>query len=292
MQISAKRTKKSQENSAFRDTKQLVLRILLYVILALLSVLFLFPILWIMISAFKPAGELFAWPPTLLPQNPTITNFSDAMARGDFLQYFGNTTFSTLVATAFTVVINVMSGYVFAKYRFRFQTALFAMVLATLMVPLEVIMIPIFQVIVATNLFNSLWGIIIPAVASPTSVFLVRQYYQTIPDEFMEAARIDGASEFRIFLQVMLPIAKPIIAVLCIISFMWRWNDFLWPMLVIQSRHLYTIQLALANYSGEFNVDWNSLLAMSSISMVPVIVVFVALQKHIIGGMISGGVKG
>ena len=270
----------------------LILRVVLYAALVLLAVLFLFPIAWVMISAFKPAGELFTWPPTLLPQNPTLENFEGALARGNFGWYFRNTVFSTVTATALTVVINVMSGYVFAKYKFPLQGLLFAMVLATLMVPLEVIMIPIFRVIVATNLFNSLWGIIIPAVASPTSVFLVRQYYMSIPNEFMEAARIDGASEFGIFLRVMLPIAKPVIAVLCIISFMWRWNDFLWPMLVIQSRNLFTIQLALATYSGEFNVDWNSLLAMSSISMIPVIIVFVALQKYIIGGVISGGVKG
>ncbi|MCL2375978.1 MAG: carbohydrate ABC transporter permease [Defluviitaleaceae bacterium] len=274
------------------DVKAIILRTILYISLSVLAIGFLFPIFWVMVSSFKPAGELFTWPPTFWPQNPTLDNYTGALARGNFGWYFRNTTFSTVVATALTVIINVMSGYVFAKYKFRFQNILFAMVLATLMVPLEVIMIPIFRVIVATGLFNSLWGIIIPAVASPTSVFLVRQYYKSIPDEFMEAARIDGASEFGIFLRVMLPIAKPVIAVLCIISFMWRWNDFLWPMLVIQSRNLFTIQLALASYSGEFNVDWNSLLAMSSISMIPVIVVFIILQKHIIGGVISGGVKG
>ena len=274
------------------DLKSLISKIILYVVLIVLAIGFLFPIFWVMVSSFKPAGELFTWPPALWPQNPTLDNYTGALARGNFVSYFRNTTFATIVATLLTVIINVMSGYVFAKYKFRFQGILFAMVLATLMVPLEVIMIPIFRVIVATNLFNSLWGLIIPAAASPTAVFLVRQYYKSIPDEFMEAARIDGASEFGIFLRVMLPIAKPIIAVLCIISFMWRWNDFLWPMLVIQSRNLYTIQLALASYSGEFNVDWNSLLAMSSISMIPVIIVFIILQKHIIGGIITGGVKG
>ena len=282
----------SQSRQSKINVKSLVLRIILYVCLTVLAFVFLFPIVWVMISSFKPAGELFTWPPTLWPNNPTLDNYVGAFARGNFGWYFRNTTFVTVVATLLTIIINVMSGYVFAKYKFRFQGILFAMVLATLMVPLEVIMIPIFRVIVATNLFNSLWGLIIPAVASPTSVFLVRQYYKSIPDEFMEAARIDGASEFGIFLRVMVPMAKPIIAVLGIISFMWRWNDFLWPMLVIQSRHLFTIQLALANYSGEFNVDWNSLLAMSSISMIPVIVVFVILQKHIIGGIITGGVKG
>lgn len=267
-------------------------KVLLYFLLVLLAFVFIFPIFWVISSSFKPAGELFAWPPTLFGDNPTLDNYIYALERGDFVRYFYNTTFATIVATVLTVVVNLMSGYVFAKYRFPFQKVLFAMVLATLMVPLEVIMIPIFRVIVSVNLFNNIWGIIIPAVASPTAVFLVRQYYISIPSDFMEAARIDGASELGIFLRIMLPIAKPVIAVLCIISFMWRWNDFLWPMLVIQSRHLFTIQLALANYSGEFNVDWNSLLAMSSLSMFPVIIIFIMLQKHIIGGITAGGVKG
>jgi ABC-type sugar transport system, permease component len=196
------------------------------------------------------------------------------------------------VATLLTVAVNVMSGYAFAKYQFKGQKILFGIVLATLMVPLEVIMIPIFKVIVATNLYNSLWGLIIPAVASPTAVFLVRQYYVGIPGAYMEAARIDGATETNIFLRIMLPLAKPVISVLCIFSFMWRWNDYLWPKLVINSKAKYTIQLALANFSGEFSVDWNSLLAMSVISMIPVIIVFISLQKYIIGGMTSGGVKG
>ena len=272
--------------------KQMAGLFALYFVVVLLSVLFLFPIFWVIASSFKPAGELFAWPPTLLGNNPTFDNYTGALAKGNFLVYFGNTFFTTIVATVLTLAINVMSGYVFAKYEFRFRGILFAVVLSTLMVPLEVIMIPIFRVIVATGLFDSLWGLIIPAVASPTACFLVRQYYVAIPSDFMEASRIDGASEFGIFLKIMLPMAKPVIAVLCIISFMWRWNDFLWPKLVIQSRSLFTIQLALANYSGEFNVDWNSLLAMSSISMIPVIVIFIILQKHIIGGITAGGVKG
>ena len=153
-------------------------------------------------------------------------------------------------------------------------------------------MIPIFNVIVGTGLYDSRWGLIIPAIASPTAVFLIRQYYMSISSAYMEAARIDGASEWGIFMRIMLPMAKPVISVLCIFSFMWRWNDYLWPKLVITSKELYTIQLALANYSGEYSVDWNSLLAMSVVSMIPVLIVFVALQRHIIGGVTAGGVKG
>jgi alpha-1,4-digalacturonate transport system permease protein len=265
--------------------------VLLALLLFLLTFLFVMPIVWIIFSSFKDSGELFAWPPSLFGKHPSLNNYVKAMNEGDFGVYFFNTVFTSVVATILTVIVNVMSGYAFAKYRFKGQKILFAIVLATLMVPLEVIMIPVFKVIVATNLYNSLWGLIIPAVASPTAVFLVRQYYVGIPSAYMEAARIDGASEFYIFIKIMLPMAKPIISVLCIFSFMWRWNDYLWPKLVINSKSKYTLQLALANFSGEYSVDWDSLLAMSVISMIPVIIVFVCLQKYIIGGMTAGGVK-
>lgn len=263
-----------------------------WVLLILLVGIFLIPVIWVICSSFKSPGELFAWPPSLLGDNPSLDNYRIALAEGDFGRYFFNTAFVSIVATFLTVCVNVMSGYAFAKYHFKGEKVLFMLVLATLMVPLEVIMIPIFKVIVNVKLYNNLWGLIIPAVASPTACFLVRQYYVGIPSAYMEAARIDGASELDIFLRIMLPLAKPVISVLCIFSFMWRWNDYLWPKLVINSKEYYTIQLALANYSGEYSVDWNSLLAMSAISMIPVIIVFVTLQKHIIGGMTAGGVKG
>lgn len=272
--------------------KMTTARVLLYVVLAIICIIVLVPILWIIASSFKSSGELFTWPPSLLGKNPSLSNYIKAIGESDFATYFLNTVFVSLVATLLTIVVNVMSGYAFAKYKFKGQKILFGIVLATLMVPLEVIMIPIFKVIVATNLYNSLWGLIIPAVASPTAVFLVKQYYEGIPGEYMEAARIDGASELGIFLRIMLPLGKPVISVLCIFSFMWRWNDYLWPKLVINDQSKYTIQLALANFSGEYSVDWSSLLAMSAISMIPVLIVFVALQKYIIGGVTAGGVKG
>ena len=272
-------------------SRKYILNGVTWTILLILSFLFLMPILWVIGSSFKSTGELFSWPPSFIGKNPSFTNYQKALKEGHFGIYFLNTVFTSVAATFLTIVVNVMSGYAFAKYRFKGDKILFGIVLATLMIPLEVIMIPIFKVIVATGLYNSLWGLIIPAVASPTAVFLVRQYYVGIPDAYMEAARIDGASETSILMRIMLPLAKPVISVLCIFSFMWRWNDYLWPKLVINSKERYTIQLALANYSGEYSVDWNSLLAMSVISMIPVIIVFVTLQSHIIGGMTAGGVK-
>ncbi|WP_418762000.1 carbohydrate ABC transporter permease [Enterocloster sp.] len=274
------------------QSRSSILKFLIYTLLVFLSAVFLMPIVWVIFSSFKPAGELFTWPPTLLGRNPSLDNYTHAFAAGDFGRWFLNTVVVSVLATVLTVIVNIMAGYVFAKYEFKGKKLLFGMVMVTLMIPLEVIMIPIFKVIVSTHMYNNLWGLIIPAVASPTAVFLVKQYYEPIPDALMEAARIDGASEMQILMRIMLPLAKPIISVLCIFSFMWRWNDYLWPKLVINSKTKYTLQLALANFSGEYSVDWSSLLAMSVISMIPVLVVFLTLQKYIIGGMTAGGVKG
>lgn len=272
--------------------KQAWINVLIYGVMSLLAAIFLIPVIWVVCSSFKAPGELFNWPPSLFGRQPSLNNYILAMEKGDFGRYFVNTIFVSVMATVFTICLNVMAGYVFAKYKFVGSSFLFAMVLATLMVPLEVIMIPVFKVIVNTHLYNRLWGLIIPAMSSPTAVFLARQYYIGIPDDYMEAARIDGASEFGIFTRIMLPLAKPVVSVLFIFSFMWRWNDYLWPKLVINSKTKYTIQLALANYSGEYSVDWNSLLAMSVISMIPVLIVFIVLQDQIMGGLTAGGVKG
>lgn len=275
-----------------KKKKQTGKKAAVYGVMSLLAAIFLIPVIWVVCSSFKAPGELFNWPPSLFGRQPSLNNYILAMEKGDFSRYFVNTIFVSVMATVFTIALNVMAGYVFAKYKFFGDSFLFAMVLATLMVPLEVIMIPVFKVIVNTHLYNRLWGLIIPAMSSPTAVFLARQYYIGIPDDYMEAARIDGASEFGIFTRIMLPLAKPVVSVLFIFSFMWRWNDYLWPKLVINSKTKYTIQLALANYSGEYSVDWNSLLAMSVISMLPVLIVFIVLQDQIMGGLTAGGVKG
>ena len=159
------------------------------------------------------------------------------------------------------------------------------------MIPLEVIMIPIFTVISQLKLYNNYLGIIIPPAATPTGLFLVRQYLLTVPNELLESARIDGAGEWKIFWRLIVPIAKPILATLAIFSFTWRWNDFLWPLLVIGKPEMYTIQLALSNFIGEFNVDWNGLLAMSVVTMLPVLVMFLIFQKQFVKGMATSGMK-
>lgn len=266
--------------------------LLTYLLLIVFTAIYLVPIIWMTLSSFKPDSELFRYPPSLFPSRFSLENYLDAWSRGDFGLYFKNTTIVAVSATILTVVINTMAGYAFAKYKFRGSTGLFMMFLATLMLPLEVLMIPIFQVVRTFGLYNNFLGLIIPSAATPAGVFLVRQYFLTIPNELMESARIDGASETKIFLRLMIPLARPVMSVLAIFAFLWRWNDYMWPLVVIRDTQKYTVQLALANFSGQYAVDWGSLLAMSVLTMIPVLIIFLIFQKQFMKGMVAGAVKG
>ncbi|WP_163267173.1 carbohydrate ABC transporter permease [Chelativorans alearense] len=218
-------------------------------------------------------------------------NYSTPFKRYNFLRYFYNSVFVTVVATIITLIFNSMAAFALSKYEFKGRTAVLAIILATLMVPLSVIIIPLFSVINGLNLFNSLWGVILPTVATPTGVFLLRQYMLTIPDELLEAARMDHASEWKIYWRIVLPLAMPAVAVLAIFSVMWRWNDFLWPLIVLSDQELYTLQVGLNSFQGELNVQWHYVLAMTVVSMLPVVVIFAFLQRFITSGIASTGIK-
>ena len=258
----------------------------------LLALLALFPVLWVALSSFKPQSELFRFPLTFIPKEWTLENYIEAFSQGNFIRYFFNTVFVAVVATTITVLINVMAGYALAKYIFPGRDIIFFVMIATLMIPLQVIMIPIFLQLKQLGMLNSLWGIIIPPAATPTGIFLARQYMSSIPNSLIEAARIDGGSEFFIFRKIILPTSKPIIATITIFSFMWRWNDYLWPLIVITDNKLQTMQQALANFVGQLQINWSSLLAMTTISMIPVIIVFIFFQRFFLAGMTAGAVKG
>ncbi|CAG7653943.1 carbohydrate ABC transporter permease [Paenibacillus allorhizosphaerae] len=266
-------------------------KVTLYIVLIVLAALWLFPVLWIVISSFKTNNDLYSFPPRFWPEPITFEHFTDAFAKGNFGRYFMNSAIVTISSTILLLVINSMAGFALAKYRFKGDTLLLVGFISTLMIPLEVIMIPIFKVLSTLGMYNTLWALIIPPAATPTGVFLIRQYLLTVPDELLEAARMDGASEWRIYSQLILPMCKPILAVLAIFSFMWRWDDFLWPLIGISDPSLYTIQLALSNFIGEYNVDWGSLLAMSVITMIPVLVVFLIFQRQFVSGMVTSGMK-
>ena len=219
------------------------------------------------------------------------SNYTDLFGKFDFGVYLWNSVFITVVATLITLLINSMAAFALSKYNFTGQKTVFVAIIATLMIPPTIILVPAFLVISELNLLNNLWGVILPAVATPTGVFLLRQYMLTIPDELIEAARMDNASEWRIYWKIILPLSAPALAVLAIFSFMWRWNDFLWPLIVLSKSEKFTLQLALNSFQGELNTQWHYLLAMTVITLIPISLVFAFLQKYIATGIASAGVK-
>jgi alpha-1,4-digalacturonate transport system permease protein len=220
-----------------------------------------------------------------------VSNYTEPFTHFDFVRYLWNSVFVTVTATLITLVVNSMAAFALSKYEFRGRTFAMLLILATLMVPLSVIMVPLYSIISALGLFNNLWGVILPTVATPTGVFILRQYMLTIPDELIDAARMDKASEWQIYWRIVLPLTAPALAVLAIFSVVWRWNDFLWPLIVLSRKELYTLQVGLSVYSGELNVQWHFILAMTVVTMIPVVLVFLFLQRFITTGIAGTGLK-
>jgi len=271
--------------------KSKVNKLLGYFILLFFTLLFAMPCIWIILSSFKSGSELFSWPPSLWPRNFTLENYRMVFKEVNFLRYFSNSFIVATLATVITLLINSMAGYALAKFKFKGSKILFFSLIFTIMIPLQVIMVPVFIVLRHLNLYNTLWGIIIPPTATPTGVFLIRQYMVTIPNELIESARIDGAGEWRIFWTIITPLAKPVLTALMIFSFIWRWNDFIWPFIVISSEKKYTIQIALANFVGQYTVDWNAILSMTTLAIIPVFIVFLIFQRYFVKGIAMSGMK-
>jgi alpha-1,4-digalacturonate transport system permease protein len=219
------------------------------------------------------------------------SNYLDPFLRFDFLNYTKNSVFVTAIATLITLLTNSMAAFALSKYEFRGRGFVVVLIIATLMIPLSVILVPLYSIVSGVGLINSLWGVILPTVATPTGVFLLRQYMLTIPDELLEAARMDHASEWQIYWRIVLPLTAPALAVLAIFSVVWRWNDFLWPLIVLSRKELYTLQVGLNSYAGELNVQWHYILAMTVATMIPVVLVFVFLQRFITTGIAGSGLK-
>ncbi len=222
---------------------------------------------------------------------PAWSNYTEVINKFDFLHYFKNSAFITVVATLITLLFNAMAAFALSKYKFRGRATVFLIILGTLMIPPTIVLVPNYLIASALGLTNSLWGVIWPGVATPTGVFLLRQYMLSLPDELLDAARMDNASEWRLFWRIVLPLSAPALAVLAIFSVMWRWNDFLWPMVVLNRSEQFTLQLALNSFQGELTTSWNLLLAMTMLTLLPVTLIFLVLQKHITQGIASSGVK-
>jgi alpha-1,4-digalacturonate transport system permease protein len=218
-------------------------------------------------------------------------NYIDPLAQFNFVTYLKNSVVITVIATLITLLINSMAAYGLAIYEFKGRNAIMLMVIGTLMIPITVILVPVYLVVSSMGLVNSLWAVILPGAATPTGVFLLRQYMLTIPRDLIEAARMDRASEWAIYWKVVMPLAAPALAVLAIFSVMWRWNDFLWPLIVLNRSEVYTLQVGLNAFQGELNVQWHYILAMTVVTLIPVALVFAFLQRFITTGIASSGMK-
>jgi alpha-1,4-digalacturonate transport system permease protein len=218
-------------------------------------------------------------------------NYSEPLQRFNFLRYLQNSLVVTVVATLVTLLINSMAAYGLAIYEFPGRNAIMLFVIFTLMIPITVILVPTYLVVTQLGMLNSLWGVILPGAATPTGVFLLRQYMLTLPRDIIEAARMDKASEWSIYWKIVLPLSLPAIAVLAIFSVMWRWNDFLWPLVILNRSEVYTLQVGLNAFQGELDVQWHYVLAMTVVTLIPVVIVFAFLQRFITAGIANTGMK-
>jgi multiple sugar transport system permease protein len=267
-------------------------RFLLHLGLTAGAVATLAPLVWMVAASFMPAGQATTYPPRLIPRPFTLENYALLFTRLDIARNLLNSVLIAVAATALSSIINAMAGYAFAKFRFRGRDPLFRTLLAGLVIPAQVGMLPLFVMMKQLHLVNSYWAVIIPSMSSIFGIFLVRQYALSIPDELLDAARIDGASELMIFGRIILPLLRPILVTFAVFMFMSVWNDFMWPLIVLSDDAKYTLPVALANLSGEHVQDTELMMAGAVVTLAPVLAAFLLLQRYYIEGITMGSVKG
>ena len=262
-----------------------------WIVAAFGALVMIFPVYWMFATALKSKGEVFSRQIHLWPTQWEWSNFSGAWNSMPFTHWFINSFAIALIAVVITVFINLLAGYTFAKYKFWGRDIIFFAMLSTLMIPIQAIIVPEFLIISKLGWVDSYWGVVFPRAAEAFGIFMVRQFMMSIPDDLIEAARLDGASEFTMFRKIILPLSKPAIAVLVIFTFMWRWNDFEWPIVALQSQHAYTVPLGLNLMQGPYGTNWPYLMAMALVSIVPILIIFVLFQRYFVQGIASTGLK-
>jgi multiple sugar transport system permease protein len=268
-------------------------QLLLYAILIVGLVLMVAPFAWMLLGSFKPRGEFLQSVPTWLPAAPTLDNYQRLVDRLDFPRFFFNSIVIAVAVTAGNLIFSPMLGYALAKLRFSGRGMLLLLVLATLMLPTSATLIPLFVLMSSLGLVNSYPGLILPALAGAFGVFLTRQFFQGLPDELLEAARIDGAGEFRIFWTIAMPLATPVLATLGILTFLGSWNGFIYPLVMAQEPEMYTLPVALATFAtGQFQADHGMLMAGSVILVIPILLIFIVVQRWVTEGIAKTGLKG
>lgn len=279
-----------------KTRRRLGLRALFYVGLSLLAIPFVFPTWWMITSSFKPIGEIFAFPPTLWPQHPTIQPYIDAFTEQPFLLQYWNSMYIAVVVTAATMLFSAMAGYAFARIRFPGVNALFLVVLVGLLVPSEVTIVPLFQLFNQLGLVNTHWPLLLVTTFGAPSVlatFIMRQYFVTLPVELEEAARLDGLGRAAIWWRIAMPLAKASLGAVAIFTFLHTWNLYLEPTVYLQSPELFTLPQALTRYTDAYGGQmWNVQLAAATMTAVPVLVVFVLAQRQFVEGLAQTGLKG
>jgi multiple sugar transport system permease protein len=252
----------------------------------------LFPLLWMLSVSFMAPGEASALPPPLLPKHPSWANYRELFVHAGMGRYLLNSLLVAGAITALSLVFNLLAGYAFAKLRFAGRERLFQALLGALVIPAQVAMLPLFLLLKYMGLVNSYAGVVVPAMATVFGIFLVRQYTRGIPDELLEAARIDGAGEWRIFAQIVLPLLKPIVVTLAIFTFLAAWNDFMWPLIVLTGQEHYTLPIGLASLAREHAQDSELMMAGAVVTVLPVLLLFLAMQRYYLQGLLLGSVKG
>ncbi|MFN8081751.1 MAG: carbohydrate ABC transporter permease [Kineosporiaceae bacterium] len=264
----------------------------LYLILTIGFIAVIAPFVWMVLGSFKGEGELRQVPPTWWPQSPTLDNYRDLFDKQNFPRYFLNSTVVAVVVTAGNLVFCSMLGYALAKLNFGGKRVVFGLVMGTLMVPGMVTFVPLFVLVANLGMVDSYPGLILPFLVTPFGVFLMRQFIVTLPDDLLDAGRVDGASELRIFRQIILPLCGPALATLGILTFLGSWNSFLWPLVVAQTQTHYTLPVALALFStGQNQVNYGLLLAGATVVVAPILVVFLIFQRRFIEGIATTGIK-
>lgn len=264
-----------------------------YSVLSAIAVLMLIPLVWLTSTAFKsPTEDIFQFPPQLVPAQPTIDNFVTVWQTSPFGRYLFNSTLVSVLTVGLNLLFCSLAAYPLARLNFQGREIIFSAIVTTILIPFQIVMIPLYVLAVQLRLTNTYLGVIFPAIASAFGIFLLRQAFQGVPKELEEAARIDGCTELGIWWHVMIPAIRPALVTLAIFVFIGSWSDFLWPLLVLDRPELFTLPLGVANLAGTFTLDWRLIAAGSVISIVPILLVFLVMQRYIVPTEAGSGVKG
>lgn len=263
-----------------------------YIVGTLIAVLATIPFLWMITTSLKARGALMSIPIEWIPKEPTLAAYVKVFSKFPFFRTIGNSLFISVTYTVITLISASMAAFAFAKLEFPRADMLLKIFLATMMIPTQVTMIPLFVVMNKMQFINTYSSVILPSIFRPFAIFLLVQQMRTIPNDYLDAARIDGASTFRVYFRVALPLCRPTLATLSITTFMEAWNDYLWPLLMLTDKAKMTLPIALSTLNGQYSTEYNVLMAGSLISMVPIILVYIFAQKYFENGMMAGGIKG